>query len=396
VEVCSAMTAVTFSKRLYGLPGILIFLALTGSFGFSVMRHEQSKGSPQGTLVMLAGVLLYIFIGTIGWRYCLRRRSLSWIRGYFAVQIVLFMTLFWLENADTHDGAGVGNLLVPLLIQCCVMGWWSRGVVHATTVLIMVCISLLYLPVSRVIAPSIIVIFTNGSILLLGHLIVSEEVAREKLNETNRKLTEYAEKAEELATLKERNRLAREIHDNLGHYLTAVNMQIEAALAVMETDQPRAVTSLTKAQALTKEGLAEVRRSIAALRAAPIETRPLHEAITLLVEESRAAGLEIEYQVEGAIRPCSAQVEMALYRIAQEGMTNIRKHARATRAALELSYRDSQCICLHLRDNGVGSAEKDSGFGLVGIQERVKLLGGTLTIDTAAGQGFSLQVEVPA
>ncbi len=225
---------------------------------------------------------------------------------------------------------------------------------------------------------------------------MSEERARSLLDEINRKLTEYAEQAEELATVKERNRLAREIHDNIGHYLTAVNMQIEAALAVMESDQPRAITSLTKAQALTKEGLGEVRRSIAALRAAPTEDRPLHEAITLLVEEGRAAGLDIQYHVEGQIRPCSAQVEMALYRIAQEGMTNIRKHARATRAALELRYEENQRVSLNMRDNGVGSTQTEAGFGLVGIQERIKLLGGSLKIDTAEGQGFSLQVEVPA
>jgi signal transduction histidine kinase len=386
---------IIFSKRLYGIPGTLIFLALTLGFGINTLRHVQSRGSPAGLVVMSIGLGLFILLGTMGWRYCLRRRSVVWVRGYFVVQIALFTLLFWLENADTLDGAGVGNLLVSLLIQCCVMGWWARGLVHGTTVLIMVIISALYLPLDRVIAPSVIVVFTNGSILLLGHLIVSEEKAREQLGETYRKLAEYAEQAEELATVKERNRLAREIHDNLGHYLTAVNMQLEAALALMETDPSRAAGSLSKAQSLTKEGLAEIRRSIAALRAAPTEDRPLHEAITQLVEETRAAGLDVQYVVEGAIRPCSAQVEMALYRIAQEGLTNIRKHAHAAQAKLELSYRDGQRISLQMRDNGAGSADASGGFGLIGIQERVKLLGGTFQIDTAKGQGFRLQVEIP-
>ncbi|MBZ0290842.1 MAG: sensor histidine kinase, partial [Anaerolineae bacterium] len=217
-----------------------------------------------------------------------------------------------------------------------------------------------------------------------------------QLDETNRKLTEYAAQAEELATLRERNRLAREIHDNLGHYLTAVNMQIEAAMAVLSTDQERTLQALVKAQTLTKEGLSEIRRSISALRANPIENRALHEALLLLVEEHRAAGNVVEFEVVGDIRPCSAALEMTFYRIAQEGLTNIRKHAKAARADLTLSYSHPRCVRLTLRDDGVGSSEPDGGFGLLGIRERVHLLGGTLNIQTSLGHGFTLQVELPS
>jgi len=236
---------------------------------------------------------------------------------------------------------------------------------------------------------------TNGAILLIGHLIMSEERAHELLNESNRKLTEYAAQVEELATSKERNRLAREIHDSIGHYLTAVNMQIEAARAVMQTDPARAQQALAKAQTLTKEGLAEIRRSVSALRINPMETRPLHEAIELLVEEHRASGLDVNYRIEGTIRPVSAQVEITLYRIAQEGLTNIRKHARATHADLLLNYQDEQHFNLKITDNGAGSTGKGTGFGLLGIQERLKLLGGSLSIQTGEGQGFALLVEIP-
>src|SRR5690606_4025104 len=107
----------------------------------------------------------------------------------------------------------------------------------------------------------------------VGSVIVSEEKARQEadrlvgeLDKTNRKLIEYADEIESLSTARERNRLAREIHDNLGHYLTAINMQTQAALAVLDTDRARAIDALHKVQSLTKEGLGEIRRSIAAMQ----------------------------------------------------------------------------------------------------------------------------------
>jgi signal transduction histidine kinase len=163
----------------------------------------------------------------------------------------------------------------------------------------------------------------------------------------------------------------------------------------METDPAKAQQTLTKAQMLTKEGLAEIRRSVSALRVNPIEARPLHEAIELLVEEHRTSGLDVSYHVEGIIRPVSASVEITLYRIAQEALTNVRKHAHATHADLILQYSDEQHVNLKINDNGVGSAEKGTGFGLVGIQERLKLLGGTLNIDSGQGLGFTLLAEIP-
>lgn len=390
------MEAVIFSKRLSGFPGIFIFLGLNISYGVSAIQHVQAKGSPQGTLWMAVGVIAFMLLGTVGWRYIVSRKSVIWLKIYFILMAVLFITTFWLENAETRDGASVlGSPVALLLLQVAVLGWRARWLMYVATTIPMNVISIFFLPVERVIPQAIPIFFAGGVIMLIGHIMVSEERAHELLDQTNHKLTEYATQVEELATVKERNRLAREIHDNLGHYLTAVNMQIEAALAVMESDRPRAKVSLTKAQTLTKEGLAEIRRSIAALRAAPTEDRPLHEAITLLVEENRAAGLDIHYQVEGSIRPCSAQVEMTLYRTAQEGLTNIRKHAQATHAELELNYRSDQRVSLKVQDNGEGKAVSKGGFGLVGIEERVKLLGGSVKVDAIQGQGFTLQVEIP-
>src|SRR5690606_34741152 len=179
------------------------------------------------------------------------------------------------------------------------------------------------------------------------------------------------------------------------HYLTAINMQTQAALAVLDTDRARAIDALHKVQSLTKEGLGEIRRSIAAMQPSSLTDRSLHDALLVLVEESGAAGFPVHFELEAEMRPCSAQIEMALYRTAQEGLTNIRKHAQATQASLRLSYAHDDCVILTLQDDGVGSDKQDDGFGLIGIRERVNLLNGLLRVRTAPNQGFILEVEIP-
>ena len=247
--------------------------------------------------------------------------------------------------------------------------------------------------------PALIFVVAISRIWAREHAARAEvERLAAELSQANRQLREYAAQAEELATTKERNRLAREIHDTLGHYLTVINVQLEAAQAVRETDPPRSNAAIAKAQILAKDGLSEVRRSVAALRALPVENRPLAEAIGLLAEECRAAGLVVEYQVQGPPRRLALPTEMALYRAAQEALTNTRKHARASRVNLTLDYAPANQVRLTVQDNGVGAAVDDSGegrFGLLGVRERAHLLGGEVQILSAPGKGFCLEVSVP-
>ncbi len=217
-----------------------------------------------------------------------------------------------------------------------------------------------------------------------------------KLEKANHQLTAYAVQAREVATIQERNRLAREIHDNVGHYLTVVNVQIEAARAVMTHDPEKARGALDKAQRLTKEGLTAVRQSVAALREWPTESQSLVDAISMLIDETRSSGLVVEFNVAGNWRALDAKTKLTLYRVTQEALTNARKHAHASRIDMLLNYDNPQWVKLAVRDNGVGTAvAKYNGFGLIGMRERVQLLGGQLTIKTEPGQGFLLETAVP-
>jgi signal transduction histidine kinase len=230
---------------------------------------------------------------------------------------------------------------------------------------------------------------------------LNEQQARERaeqlmvdLEEANAQLAAYATQAEELAMTQERNRLAREIHDNLGHTLTIVNVQIEAAKVVMNSEPERALDALNKAQELAQEGLTQVRESVAALRESPVSKRPLSAAIGPLVQEVRSTGIVTEFKVVGKPQTLENKVALALYRAAQEGLTNVCKHARASRVDVLLDFQPSQ-VRLEVKDNGVGATETTGGFGLLGIRERMQLLGGKLEIRTGAGKGFWLMASVP-
>jgi signal transduction histidine kinase len=238
-------------------------------------------------------------------------------------------------------------------------------------------------------------------VAVFAQLRLNEQQARERaeqltveLEEANAQLVAYATQAEELAITQERNRLAREIHDSLGHVLTIVNIQIEAARAVMKSDPDRARDAMGKAQELTQEGLTQVRESVAALRESPVSNRPLDEAIASLVQEAQSSGIVTAFRVVGQPQALANKVALAFYRVAQEGLTNVRKHARASRVDVLLDFQPD-VVCLEVRDNGVGTTETSGGFGLLGIRERMQLLGGRLEIATGPGKGFCLTASVP-
>lgn len=238
-------------------------------------------------------------------------------------------------------------------------------------------------------------------VAVFAQMRLNEQQARERaeqlmveLEQANLQLASYATQAEELAMTQERNRLAREIHDNLGHTLTIVNVQIEAAKVIMDSNPDRALDALNKAQVLAQEGLTRVRESVATLRESPVSNRSLGEAIASLVQEAQSSGIVTEFQIVGELQVLENKVALALYRAAQEGLTNVRRHARASRVDVLLTYQPSE-VRLEVRDNGVGAVETNGGFGLLGIRERMQLLGGNMEISTGAGKGFCLKVSVP-
>jgi signal transduction histidine kinase len=341
-------------------------------------------------LVVLAAA--YLVVGTYGFAICRRSGSLLASVSYFVLQLLLAATLILLRGSTGELAlillplAGQSALLLPLpgMVPVCF--------------LIYVTLVMPFLTRGRwVDAIALALIYGTGIVFVVvfTRVAASEREARTALAEANQLLRDHATQVEELATTKERNRLAREIHDSLGHYLTVVNVQIGAAQAILEQDRSRAMDHLFNAQALTQEGLAEVRHSVAALRASPIESRPLPEALAKLAEQWNAAGLRTQFVVAGTIRALTPQANLTLYRAAQEALTNVGKHAHATSVDLLLDYRDEHFVHLSVKDDGVGSDNSEGGFGLLGVRERVQQLSGAVRVLTDTGEGFALEVELP-
>lgn len=319
---------------------------------------------------------------------------------YFLIMLVLLGLTFWL--VDTLNG--IWLIAMPLVgTAVAILPRYFSWLLSLAILALMLLPATIDFGIQTALSIGVSLAPAFVFVIVFVRLWLDADEARQKaqtladqLEGANRQLSAYATQAEELATTKERNRLAREIHDSLGHYLTVINVQIEAARTIMGQQPERAGESLKKAQALTQEGLASVRQSVAALRESPLNNRPLSAAIDDLADETRNAGLVAEFEIKGDVRPLEQNTELTLYRAVQEGLTNVRKHARASRVDLILDYQEAEQITLLIKDNGVGSAETNNGgFGLLGVRERVKLLGGTLAMETSPGSGFQLTVVLP-
>jgi len=131
---------------------------------------------------------------------------------------------------------------------------------------------------------------------------------------------------------------------------------------------------------------------VATLRISPVENRPLKDALAELVEESKASGISTEFKITGKTKPVESKSALALYRVVQEGLTNIRKHAGASHVDVELDFSHADNIRLMLRDDGAGAADTSGGFGLIGLRERVQLLMGILLSKPNLVMDFKLKL----
>lgn len=354
-----------------------------------------------GQMVLIVGLgLLYLALATFGFGWYDRQPTPGRVLLYFGSQTLL-VTLILYQGLDY--GGALWLLLLPVAAQSVGRPYWVTAFICLALFAGLMLVFWLdgYPPeaiTQYLLGIGAAMVFT----LVFTGVAVREQSIREEagrlaveLREANQKLREYAVRVEDLATMEERNRLAREIHDSLGHYLTVINVQLGAAQAVLDQDPERARLAVSQAQRLTQEGLDAVRQSVAALREAPLSNRSLVEAVRGLLDEVRTSGVVTQMVVHGQPRPAGPKEELTLFRAAQEGLTNVRKHARASQVTLTLDYETPGRVVVTVQDNGIGAAQAEGGFGLLGLRERVQLLGGDIYIDTAPGRGLFLSVAVP-
>jgi signal transduction histidine kinase len=233
-------------------------------------------------------------------------------------------------------------------------------------------------------------------LLVLATTTEIVRIRRERTIEMRRAL----EEEERLRTRDEQLRIARELHDVVAHNLSLINVQAGTALHLIHERPELAESALGAIKAASKDALDELRGLVDVLRAGP-ERAPLRPTPTLadvdeLVERSRAAGLPIELRVHGTRRPLPRPVETAAYRIAQEALTNVARHAAASHTVVDLTY-GPDALVVQIDDDGRGApvGPSPAGKGIVGMRERVHALGGELEVGRAADHGFRVRARIP-
>ncbi|MFD7665638.1 sensor histidine kinase [Streptomyces sp. NPDC059788] len=233
-------------------------------------------------------------------------------------------------------------------------------------------------------------------LMLCVGLILALSMAAVAIGEQRgrRALERYAEQVAELSAAAERNRLARDIHDSLGHHLTAVSVQLEIASEFRALEPGCAQRAVDEARLSVKRALGDVRQSVRALRGEVTHVSLTSMLAGLACDDE--AGPRVTVQVDGSEDGYGPAELTALYRAAQEGVTNARRHARASRVAVAVRLTE-HAARLEVSDDGRGFTPDGAatGCGLVGMRERVHLVGGSVQIDSGPGTGARLAVTVP-
>jgi signal transduction histidine kinase len=376
---------------------------------FVILGVYQFEYPWLGNLAILLGIVFFILLDRLEyWHY---KENLSWwLNGLF-----LLIRLIGIVIISLSDGLGdipapaYFILLIPLLI------FFISGSSYGLSGLVwtMYLFERVHLAGEPPYAHGepnfifpIVAALTFTFIISMAYLVRQEKQSHmqaehllRELEVSHQHLQDYAEKVADLATTEERNRLAREIHDSLGHYMTVINVQLEKAITFRDRNPQEAEQAVRDAKYLAGEALKDVRRSVGALRSVPEFS--LTQSLRELVNTMNSDQLAIELKIEGEETGFSRQSLMTLYRAAQEGLTNIQKHARANQVQVQVRLEDQQAS-LTIDDNGQGfdstsldHLKEKSHYGLQGIRERLELIRGSFALESQPNEGTRLCVTVP-
>ena len=233
-------------------------------------------------------------------------------------------------------------------------------------------------------------------VLMLVNAILSERASRQQLAAAHHQLRQYALRIEDQATLQERNRIAREIHDAVGHNLTALRIQLENARLFCPSDPSKTEAHLQVAQQLAATALTEIRHSVSTLQADPLQGKPLTTALQTLCQEfQQQAKGDFVYKLQ-ILAPITSEVSITVYRLVQEALTNVVRHSQAHQIKLNIKT-DFDDLQVMIEDDGIGfdPAQTTAGFGLKSMRERAAAIGGQLHIVAAPGKGCQLSAKLP-
>ena len=364
-------------------------------------------------LLTLPATLLAVALVWLPWfPQHLGRAFLPLVLAVIAIPTIIdkFITLNWFIEPNVRELIALGFVLriwfILQIVTFCVawqyklraMLWVGIGLTLLDGLLTLPFVNTsgpLYTFFVGLVAARLLVV--TGVSLGVAWLMERQRAQRAELQQANRKLALAATATEQLAVSHERNRMARELHDTLAHSLSAVSVQLEAVNALWDMEPNEARKILEQATTSTRSGLTEARRALQSLRASPLEDLGLTLALSTLAESVAArANLKLELALPPNVEGLQPHIEQAIYRIAQEALENVTRHAQASsvRVALE---KHQQHITLTIADNGNGfDATRVNGehFGIKGMRERAEMAGGSLLVESAPSEGTRVRLEI--
>jgi len=388
----------------------LLYLAALGANSIYVLNNQCGFAFLPGRPEMFAGVIiaLLIFEWSMHRIYGgnMTRQTGLWLLGGRLVLIEIATML------DCSFFASILYLLIPFLTYIFAGKWTASILAVALTTWIAIKVGFFRCQgcqLDEYVTP--VLQFGVGLLwsTVMGGLVKGVETSRARtsellsdLEQSHQQLRDYATQVEELAAAEERNRVARDIHDSVGHSLAVINVQLEKALVFLCRDVNVTEQAMKDARRAAREALGDVRESVRTLRQSA-EMFSLAESMAKLIERSKSGALNINFKMDGSESGYSKPALMTLFRSAQEALTNVHKHAKASQVKITVHLGNGSGQ-LQVQDNGIGldlkqfgelSTHRQGHYGLQGIRERLELVGGEMSIESESGVGTTLTVTIP-
>ena len=332
-----------------------------------------------------------------------------------ATVVPIFSNLFYLAEPAVKDLPLViirSWLLFPVLLVPLVLIAWQYGFRYAlafTAVTAIVELGVLYPVVGSkvdfetlpLLGLPLIRAFAFGTVgHIVDHLINTQQAQSKALLKANYRLSRHAETLEQLAVSRERNRLARELHDTLAHTLSGQAVNLEAIKLTVPPEQTETLSMLDQALESTRSGLRETRRALKDLRSQPLEDLGLALALRNLARDAASrAAFELELDIPDALPALPPEVEQCVFRIAQESLENIVRHASARLVRLRLGVEAGR-LQMEIGDDGIGAdldrLDLQDKLGLQGMRERAAEVGGVFEVSSQPSKGTTIRFSVEA
>jgi signal transduction histidine kinase len=374
-------------RLLYALKAIIVSLLFCTAVYFENAQQQR--------LYVL--VFIFALYMAVGFGRGLIRRDSNLYCLSFILDIVLVYTLEY--NSRLLINYFFHSFYIAILLESSLLLGLRRGMMIGVATVLVSLIKYIYLIYYKFNLSNVsqLAFFLMVNVLILvvaGFAQLNKEekdrkdVLYKELLDAHKQLKQYTDEVNRLSVVEERNRIARDIHDTLGHNMTALIMQLQMGSHLLKEDESKASELIADAVKTAKDSMTGIREVVETLREVGNVLTPEESVKKLINEFSAKTGVEIELDIDGEAAIKATAANMAVVRIIQEAMTNAVRHGKASKISVSLGYSaDSVTFCV--KDNGTGGSVMKEGYGLTGIRERVETFGGNIEIGT--GQGFYIK-----